>query len=235
MNHIHGWLLVDKPLGWTSFDVVNKVRRVVAHEADMKPRSIKVGHTGTLDPQASGLLIIAIGKASKLIEARMKATKTYSATMRLGQTSDTGDSEGELTEVNSHEPTSDEVQQAFSDFVGEIEQIPPKYSALKIDGVAAYKRARRGEDFEVKPRTVTIHSLEMLNYSYPDIALNTKVSSGTYIRTLIEDLGHKLDTGAYTAALRRTHIDNDSVEDAIAITKDLNITDIKDNIQPLTD
>jgi len=206
-----GVVLVDKPVGWTSFDVVAKIRGQIRGEYTArgeKPtkRQLKVGHAGTLDPFATGLLIILLGDATKKADEFLKLDKVYEATIRLGQTSTTGDPEGELTDGSDVQPSLDNVEHALRNFVGTIKQIPPAYSAIKINGQRAYKLAREGKVFEVPEREVTIYSLELLDYSYPEVKIRTNVSSGTYIRTLAEDVGAALKTGAYCSQLRRNSI-----------------------------
>ena len=225
---MQGLLLVDKPAGWTSFDVVNYVRRIVATVEGKKPKNCKVGHTGTLDPFATGLLVLLIGKEyTRRAGELSKLDKTYQAIAELGRVSTTGDTEGELTQYNDNivdpgspfttAPTTPEVEAALTQFIGEIDQIPPAYSAIKINGVRAYKLARDGKEVIIEPRKTTIHSLELINYIYPDVAFKTEVSSGTYIRTLVEDFGVALGTGAYTAELRRTTVGKYSIADAIQV------------------
>jgi tRNA pseudouridine55 synthase len=213
---MQGILLVDKPAGWTSFDVVNYVRRLVANAEGKKPKSVKVGHTGTLDPFATGLLVLLIGKDyTKRAGEFSKLDKTYEVTMRLGQTSTTGDPEGEITAVSDNIPAAADIKAALERFKGPIQQVPPAYSAIKINGQRAYKLARAGKEVKIEPRGVTINRLELVDYSYPEAKLLADVSSGTYIRTLVEDLGHTLGTGAYTTALRRTRVGKFIVEDSI--------------------
>lgn len=195
----------------TSFGVVARVRRKRSERVGKK---IKVGHTGTLDPFATGLMILVIGKETKNAETYSKLDKVYEATIRLGQTSTTGDPEGEITNVSDARPTEVEVVEALQKFKGEIQQTPPAFSAIKIDGQRAYKLARAGEVVEMPSRTVTIHSIELLQYAYPEIRIRAHVSSGTYIRTLAEDIGKALSTGAYCTQLRRTKIADWSVDDA---------------------
>jgi tRNA pseudouridine55 synthase len=206
-----GILLIDKPSGMTSFGVVARVRRRLSQQLGKKA---KVGHTGTLDPFATGLMIIVTGKECRNAGNYSKLDKVYEATIRLGQTSTTGDPEGELTTVSEAVPTLEMVQAALPQFIGEIQQQPPIYSAIKINGQRAYKMARAGEVFEMPLRTVTIFSLELLDYSYPDIMIRVHVSSGTYIRTLAQDIGTALGTGAYCVELRRTKIAKYSIVDA---------------------
>jgi tRNA pseudouridine55 synthase len=207
----NGIILIDKPSNMTSFGVVARVRRKRSERAGKK---IKVGHTGTLDPFATGLMILVIGKETKNAETYSKLDKVYEATIRLGQTSTTGDPEGEITNVSDARPTELEVVEALQKFKGEIQQTPPAFSAIKIDGQRAYKLARAGEVVEMPSRTVTIHSIELLQYAYPEIRIRAHVSSGTYIRTLAEDIGKALATGAYCTQLRRTKIADWSVDDA---------------------
>jgi tRNA pseudouridine55 synthase len=209
-------LLIDKPAGITSFGVVARVRRQLSQQLGKKA---KVGHTGTLDPFATGLMIIVTGKECRNAGNYSKLDKVYEATVRLGQTSTTGDPEGEITDVSDVQPSPEEVQTALKQFVGEITQRPPMYSAIKINGQRAYKLARKGEVVEVPERQVTIFSLDLIEYSYPELKIRVHVSSGTYIRTLAEDIGKALETGAYCTQLRRTRIAEWSVEQAQPITK----------------
>ena len=213
---MQGILLVDKPAGWTSFDVVNYVRRIVASVEGKKPKNCKVGHSGTLDPFATGLLILLVGKEyTRRASEFSKLDKTYEMTMHLGQTSTTGDPEGEIAEVSDCMPSKEDIEQALKQFRGPIQQIPPAFSAIKVNGVRAYKLARDGKEVIIEARLVTINRLELLEYNYPEVKLVTDVSSGTYIRTLVEDLGKVLQTGAYTTALRRTIIKNFNVNEAV--------------------
>lgn len=216
---IEGILLVDKPKGWTSFDVVNYVRRMVANAEGKKPKNCKVGHTGTLDPLATGLLIILVGKNyTRRAQDMMKQDKTYEVTMKLGQTSTTGDEEGEKTVVSADEPSEEAVRAALRKFTGEIMQTPPAFSAMKIDGKRAYELAREGKEVKLEARPVTIYSIELTEYSYPFVRLICDVGSGTYVRSLVEDVGKELQTGAYMSDLRRTRIGDSKI--AQAVTKD---------------
>ncbi len=213
---MQGLLLVDKPAGWTSFDVVNYVRRIVATAEGKKPKNVKVGHTGTLDPAATGLLILLIGKDyTRRAGELTKLDKTYEVTMKLGFTSTTADSEGEITAVNGTVPSQEAVLAALQRFTGEIQQVPPIYSAMKVDGQRAYKLARAGKEFTLEARPVTIYSSELTSYEYPFVKFISRVSSGTYIRSLVEDLGKELATGAYMSDLRRTEIANYKLENAL--------------------
>ena len=207
-------LLVDKPAGITSFGVVARVRRKLSQQLGKKA---KVGHTGTLDPFATGLMIIVTGKECRNAGNYSKLDKEYEATIRLGQTSTTGDPEGELTEVSTAQPTKDQVEAVLKQFVGEITQQPPMFSAIKINGRRAYDLARKGEVVEMPTRQITIFKLELIDYAYPNIRIRTHVSSGTYIRTLAEDVGAALETGAYCSELHRTKVAEYSVVDATPI------------------
>lgn len=207
-------VLVDKPAGITSFGVVARIRRRLSQQLGKKA---KVGHTGTLDPFATGLMIIVTGKECRNAGMYSKLDKVYEATLRLGQKSSTGDPEGELTTISDTIPTLDEVNAAIRHFVGEIQQRPPIYSAIKINGERAYKLARKGIEVEVPLRTVSIYSNELIDYAYPDVRIRAHVGSGTYIRTLAEDIGEFLGTGAYCSQLRRTKVADYSVEGALEI------------------
>jgi len=206
-----GIILIDKPAHMSSFGVVARVRRQLTVAAGHK---IKVGHTGTLDPFATGLMILVVGKECKNAGDYSKLDKTYEATIKLGETSSTGDPEGEITPVSDTKPTEQAILEALSAFTGQIQQTPPAFSAIKINGQRAYKLARKGEVVEIPTRTVQIYTLELIDYNYPNIQIRTHVSSGTYIRSLAEDIGAKLGTGAYCSELRRTVIDKWSVTDA---------------------
>lgn len=212
-------LLIDKPAGITSFGVVARVRRKLSQELGKKA---KVGHTGTLDPFATGLMIIVTGKECRNASLYSKLDKVYEATIRLGQKSSTGDPEGEIEDVSSIEPTREQVEAALSKFVGKISQKPPIYSAIKINGQRAYKLARKGIDVEVPSREVNIYSIELLEYTYPDVRIRAHVGSGTYIRTLAEGIGAELRTGAYCSSLRRTAVGESDIENAISIEEFLN-------------
>jgi tRNA pseudouridine55 synthase len=217
---MQGMLLVDKPAGWTSFDVVNYIRRMVAQAEGKKPKQVKVGHTGTLDPFATGLLVILIGKEyTKKAGELSKQDKTYEVTMKLGETSTTGDPEGEITKAFDKVPTKAEIEAALKKFTGTIEQIPPAYSAIKVNGQRAYKLARAGKEVKIAPRQITVNRLKLVNYKYPEVKLIADVSSGTYIRTLAEDLGAMLSTGAFTLNLRRITIGAHGIKTAITLAK----------------
>lgn len=216
-----GILLIDKPKGWTSFDVVAKVRSILRRDASEKLKAqsqkseeellapspkVKVGHTGTLDPLATGLMIVVIGKYTKRAEEFSKLDKVYEVAMRLGTTSTTADEEGEKTAVSDREPSPEELEAALKAFVGLLQQTPPIYSAMKVNGQRAYKLARAGKEVKLEPRNVEVYSIQLTDYRYPEVRFTAKVSSGTYIRSLVVDIGEKLGTGAYMTDLRRTRV-----------------------------
>ncbi len=205
----------------TSFGVVARVRRVLS---DQNGKKMKVGHCGTLDPFATGLLVLCVGKECKNAGNYTKLDKVYEATVRLGQTSSTGDPEGETTDVNDRQPSSDEVTDILKRFVGDIKQTPPAHSAIKINGQRAYHLARQGKEVDMPERTVRIHSLDIVEYQYPNLKIRTHVSSGTYIRSLAQDIGSALGTGAYCSELRRTRIADWDVQNAQSLIE-LGITD----------
>ena len=212
-------LLIDKSAGITSFGVVARIRRVMTEKARASGwvgKRFKVGHTGTLDPFATGLMIVLTGKETKNAAKYSKLDKVYEAVIELGKTSTTGDIEGEISEVNSKPNlTLQEVNETLESFIGEITQTPPIYSAIKINGERAYKLARKGKQVEVPPRKVTIYDIKLISYKYPFLKIQTHVSSGTYIRSLAEDIGKKLGTGAYTKELRRLKVGDFDVKDAV--------------------
>jgi len=211
---MNGILLVDKPKDWTSHDVVAKIRNVLKKETGKK---VKVGHTGTLDPFATGLMIVVAGSYTKRAGEFSKLGKTYEAELTLGSTSSTGDIEGAIKKFSGGEPSLDQVQKILESFVGEIEQTPHKFSAVKVGGQRAYKLARAGKEIKLQPRKVKVYSIQLTDYSYPKLKIVAEVSSGTYIRSLAEDIGQQLGTGAYLSALRRTKVSNFKVEDAKTI------------------
>lgn len=194
-----GILNINKPAGWTSRDVVNRVQRLV--------RPAKVGHAGTLDPLATGVLVVCVGQATRLIEYVQRMPKRYVGTFQLGVTSPSDDTELELTPVAGAKiPTLAELQQALPQFVGPIQQCPPAYSAVKVQGNRAYDLARQGQEIELPARPVTIHSIEIVRYEYPELVLDIRCGSGTYVRSLGRDLAESLGTGAVMSGLVRTAI-----------------------------
>jgi len=210
---MNGLLLVNKPAGISSFDCIRRLRRTTGVK--------KIGHAGTLDPAATGLMLILFGTACKQAQQFSKLDKTYIAQIELGKNSTTGDQEGELTNISERQPDLGEIERTLGLFIGEITQTPSKYSAIKIDGQEAYKRARRGEEVVMPSRQVTINSIDLISYKYPYLEISADVSSGTYIRSLAEDIGKELDTGAYLADLTRTTIGEYDLKDAVELDADL--------------
>ena len=202
-------LLIDKPYEWTSFDAVNKIRYACGG------RKIKVGHAGTLDPLATGLLIICVGKKTKTIDSIQSQEKEYTGTFTIGATTPSYDLE---TEVDNTYPTehitTDNILATARTFIGFQEQIPPVFSAIKINGKRAYDKARKGEKIEMKKRPITIEEFEITNIALPEISFRIKCSKGTYIRSIAHDFGSRLQSGAYLSSLKRTKIGEFSIEDA---------------------
>lgn len=193
---LHGVLLLDKPLGLSSNDAMQKVKRLL--------RAEKAGHTGTLDPLATGLLPICLGAATKFSQLNLEADKAYVATLKLGEKTTSGDREGEVIATRPVAFNDEELQAALQSLRGEIDQVPPMHSALKVDGKALYELARQGKEVERAPRRITIHALELLSRDGDSMQIAVRCSKGTYIRTLAEDLGERLGCGAHLSALRRT-------------------------------
>lgn len=206
-------LLIDKPLNWTSFQVVNKVRWLIRKRFDLK--KIKVGHAGTLDPLATGLLILCTGKMTKQIASFQGQDKTYTGTLVLGATTPSADLETEIDQQFEYgHLTEDAIKKAASSFLGDIQQQPPIFSAVKKDGKRLYEHARKGEEVEVPWRTVRVNHFDIKRVELPEVDFEISCGKGTYIRSLARDLGAKLDNGAYLKALRRTQIGNFKVEAA---------------------
>jgi tRNA pseudouridine55 synthase len=202
-------LLVNKPYRWTSFDVVGKIRNA------FKPLKLKVGHAGTLDPLATGLLIICTGKMTKQIDTFQAEEKEYTGTMILGATTPSYDMETEPGErFDTSHITEEQVKDACNQFLGDIQQYPPAHSAVKIDGERLYEKARRGEAVELRPRFITISEFEITRIELPEIDFRVVCSKGTYIRSLVNDFGKALNNGAYLSRLRRTRSGNYKVTDA---------------------
>lgn len=209
-------LLIDKPLGWTSFQVVNKVRWLIRKEFKLK--KIKVGHAGTLDPLASGLLIICTGKFTKQIDTYQGQEKEYTGTFTLGATTPSFDLETEIDErFDTSNLNEEKIEAATHQFIGEIQQQPPVFSALKKDGKRLYEFARSGEEVEVAFRTVHISAFEITRIALPEVDFRVQCSKGTYIRSLAHDFGKVLENGAHLSALRRTKIGAFSVENAMSV------------------
>lgn len=209
-------LLFDKPLGWTSFQLVNKVRWLIRKSCNIK--KIKVGHAGTLDPLASGLLILCTGKFTKKIEEYQSQEKEYTGTITLGATTPSYDMETEVNESFGIDHISEEdIIGATLEFLGEIDQVPPVFSALKKEGKRLYEYARNGEDVEIPSRKVEIKEFEITEIRFPEVDFRVICSKGTYIRSLANDFGKSLGTGAYLSSLRRTKIGGFIVEDSLDI------------------
>lgn len=218
MDFITGEILyIDKPLGWTSFDVVKRVRASLLRRIGLK--KMKVGHAGTLDPLATGVMIVTTGRATKQIESLQAGVKEYVATIALGATTPSFDLE---TEIDARYPTGhitrELVEQTLPRFKGEISQVPPSFSACKIEGRRAYEMARSGEEVELKPKTLVIDELELLDFSPESITLRVVCSKGTYIRALARDIGEALGSGGHLTALRRTRVGE--VTEDICLTVD---------------
>lgn len=206
-------LLVDKPQGWTSFDVVNKIRYKLKKR--LKVKKIKVGHSGTLDPMATGLLVICTGKFTKKLTQFQGLSKDYTGTMMLGASTPSYDAETDIEERFPYDHIDAAMlESARSQFIGEIEQIPPMFSAIKVDGQPLYKKARKGEKIEIDPRTVHISNFELSRIEFPEIDFKVSCSKGTYIRSLAHDFGKALRSGAYLKTLRRTRVGEFRIEDA---------------------
>lgn len=229
MNFLAGeTILVDKPYGWTSFDVVKRIRGVMLRRMGVK--KMKVGHAGTLDPLATGVMIVVSGKSTKLIEQLQSGVKEYIATIALGATTPSYDLE---TEIDARYPTAhitrELVGEVLAKFTGRIEQVPPAFSACKIDGKRAYKMARKGDAVELKPKILVIDEIELLEYSPESITIRVVCSKGTYIRALARDIGAALGSGGHLTALRRTRVGDVtidrclSLDDAVSMLREVEI------------
>lgn len=230
MDFLTGEILyVDKPLGWSSFDVVKRVRGVLLRRLGRK--KMKVGHAGTLDPLATGVMIITTGRATKRIESLQAGVKEYVATIGLGATTPSFDLE---TEIDAHYPTGhitrELVEEVLPRFTGTIQQVPPAFSACKIDGKRAYKMARKGHEVELKPKTLVIDEIELMEYSPESITVRVVCSKGTYIRALARDIGEALGSGGHLTALRRTRVGDvtidicRTVDQTVDMLRDVDIT-----------
>lgn len=223
MNFVEGEILyVDKPLGWTSFDAVKRLRGAVLRKVGAK--KFKVGHAGTLDPLATGVMIVCTGKATKRIEELQAGVKEYVATIALGATTPSFDLE---TEIDAVFPvghiTRELVENVLKRFVGRIEQVPPAYSACKVDGKRAYEIARKGREVELKAKVLVIDEIELIEYSQQSITVRVVCSKGTYIRALARDIGEALGSGAHLTALRRTRVGDVSVDRCMSIDSAVNL------------
>ncbi|MBO5180660.1 MAG: tRNA pseudouridine(55) synthase TruB [Paraprevotella sp.] len=217
MNFQEGEVLCfDKPYGWTSFALVAKVRYLLCRK--MQVKKLKVGHAGTLDPLATGVLVLCTGRATKRIDELQAHTKEYVATLRLGATTPSFDMEKPVdAEYPTEHITKELVEETLKRFVGTIEQVPPAFSACKVDGNRAYDLARKGQEVNLKPKILVIDELELLRCDLPDIEIRVVCSKGTYIRALARDIGQALQSGAYLTALRRTRVGEVRVEDCLSV------------------
>ena len=211
-------LLLDKPLGWTSFDLVNKVRGIIERHHKLKRLSIKVGHAGTLDPLATGLMLVCTGRMTKKIDTYQGMPKEYTGTFTLGATTPSFDLEKEVDKTFpvSH-ITEEEIQNAAKDFIGVHDQEPPIFSAKKVDGERAYELARRGEQVKMKTSSIEITEFEITGIRLPEVDFRVTCTKGTYIRSLARDFGTALKSGAYLSSLRRTKIGDYAIGDALSI------------------
>jgi len=211
-NAIAGVLVIDKPVGMTSHDVVQAVRNGTGIR--------RAGHTGTLDPRASGVLVVLVGPSVRLSEYISASDKRYQAIIRLGSSTDTYDAEGEFTKTDQPvDVTLEEFEKVLKSFEGEIEQTPPQYSAVKVGGRKAYEMARKGEEVDIEPRIIQVHHLEVLEWALPEVVVDVHCSSGTYVRSLANDLGEILGCGAYLVGLRRTKSGRFSLRDSIPLRR----------------
>lgn len=207
---MNGVLVINKPQGWTSHDVVNKARRVLKEK--------QIGHTGTLDPLATGVLVLCIGKATRIVRYLESDDKDYTAELRLGSTTDTQDADGKVLETREYAPPSiEQVRDVMNSFRGSIEQRPPAYSALKVNGVPSYRLARQGTIQEHKARPVTVYDIRLLEYADPIARFSVRCSKGTYVRTLCADIGDRLGMGAHLISLIRTRAGRFHLEEALTI------------------
>jgi len=210
-NAVSGVLVVDKPVGMTSHDVVQVVRRGTGIR--------RAGHTGTLDPRASGVLVVLVGPAVRLSEYVSASDKRYQAIIRLGESTDTYDSEGVITRREVVNITREQIEEALTQFEGTVEQVPPAYSAKKINGKKAYELARKGEEFELDAKEIDVYHLELLEWDSPEAIVDVYCSSGTYVRSLANDLGEVLGTGGHLVGLRRTKSGEFALRDAIQLRR----------------
>ncbi|MDH5606361.1 MAG: tRNA pseudouridine(55) synthase TruB [Anaerolineae bacterium] len=210
-NVVSGVLVIDKPVGLTSHDVVQIVRRGTGIR--------RAGHTGTLDPRASGVLVVLVGPAVRLSEYVSASDKRYQATIRMGSSTETYDAEVEPTEEVEVNTTEEEFTELLKGYIGEVEQVPPPYSAVKVDGKKAYERAREGEEVELEPRMINVYNLEVLEWALPEVVIDVYCSSGTYVRSLAHDLGEELGVGAHLVGLRRTKSGQFTLRDAVSLRR----------------
>jgi tRNA pseudouridine55 synthase len=227
-NELCGVLLVDKPTDHTSHDVVARLRG--------KLKTRKIGHAGTLDPMATGLLIILVGKATRISQYLISLDKEYTGTIELGKITDSQDAEGQVMETRPvPNYTQAEVEKAIQSFLGDQYQMPPMFSAIKIDGVPLYKKARKGEEVVREPRFIRVSAYELTRFALPHLDFRLRCSKGTYVRTLAHDLGHKLGCGAHLSALRRTATDRFNISQALTLDEiqNLSLPEIEKRLIPI--
>ncbi len=226
-------LCIDKPLEWTSFDVVKRLRGVIQHRLHIK--KLKVGHAGTLDPLATGVMIVVTGRSTKLIEQLQAGVKEYVATMQLGATTPSFDLE---TEIDARYPTdhitAEKISEMIPRFLGRIEQVPPSFSACKVDGHRAYKMARKGHEVELKPKVLVIDEIELLSFDPAQMTVTLRIvcSKGTYIRALARDMGEALGSGAHLTALRRTRVGDITIDDCLTVDRAVALIREADIVMP---
>lgn len=225
MNNLDlkGILPVNKPQGWTSFDVVNKIKHIIYQ------KGLKIGHLGTLDPMATGVLLVTVGKATKLFDLMQQKSKTYLATFEFGYETDTLDATGTKVSESLNLPTRQQIEEILPSFIGQIEQIPPKYSAKSINGKRAYDLARANQQFDLKPCKVNIYDLDIIDFSKNCLTLKIVCGSGTYIRAIGRDIAEKLKTYATMTSLIRTDIDNFNINNCVDI-QSINEQNIAENM-----
>lgn len=227
-------LYIDKPLHWTSFDAVKRVRGTLTRRLGVK--RLKVGHAGTLDPLATGVMIVCTGKATKDIDNLQAGVKEYIATMALGATTPSFDLE---TQIDATYPTEhitrELVEKTLLDFIGEIQQVPPAFSACKIDGKRAYKMARKGQEVELKPKLLVIDELELMEYAQNSLTVRVVCSKGTYIRALARDIGQALGSGAHLTALRRTRVGEVTIDRCMQVEEMIQMLNSIDIVMPQDD
>ncbi len=227
-SELEGILAIDKPVGLTSHDVVDVVRH--------KLRMRRVGHAGTLDPNATGLIIILVGKATKVSQYMMSVDKSYEGTMKLGEVTNTYDCDGEVMETAPISGVTEEgVRAVFKEFLGDQYQIPPMFSAIKVNGVPLYKLARKGQEIEREPRFIRISKLDLIACNLPFVEFSVACTKGTYVRTLVHDIGRKLNCGAHLIALRRLNCGQVTLRDAISLAKfeEMSLADIRKKLVPI--
>lgn len=218
-----GIINLDKPAGISSAQALNRIKRLLPLPEPPARKRPKIGHAGTLDPFATGVLVVLIGKCTKLCESMMDKPKAYNTTIRLGATTETLDPESDIIATPKAEPVElAAIETLMPKFIGEIQQMPPAYSALKLQGKPAYQRVRDGEEVELQPRTVNVYGLELISYEWPDLTLNVRCGRGFYVRSLARDIGEQLGVGGYLTQLRRTQVGDYLIDNAVTLEKVLN-------------